>query len=554
MTHPARFSIVAAILFVFSAATAHPSDSIGASTRDLLAARGLIGGAIGDLRAPERVPKPAAGVPVTEIAAKLAKTGEEAARAELWQEVIDDRKLDFMVTRAPGGQVMAQYWVVRAGGGCEVYVAAVYSKDGRLVTGDFWRNEPESLHIPGSPQFPPDMFPGLGAPINAFFDSIGDLHQGATGKIDMQAGPYDFIELDTWVDGFEKIDSPLGTFDTVRIAMRPNLDTVLRNWPRIFRKMALPFTPKDYFYFNRNPPHQLIKFDGTIGYPAPQLRAQIVKTSVAPPDSAPHPNPESFEDALAQRGLLGGGFVDWRASRRMPEPPARTVVDEIAVTMASTHEPMSQSRIWHEPLGGYTLEVQETTVATGQSGLSYWVLPSSGTGCILAGVANWSRDGRLISSNLWRNDPATLRIPGAMEFPGDLYSNISLPIDSPFRAVQSEHGDEIGKINLQVSPYTYITLDAWRIGREQVQTGAGTMTADKVAVRPDVATILPSWPSALRATVKPFFPKMILDYDDSPPHDLIEFHGTLGWPAPKVDVRLTRRYISGQATESASVR
>ena len=67
--------------------------------------------------------------------------------------------------------------------------------------------------------------------------------------------------------------------------------------------------------------------------------------------------------------------------------------------------------------------------------------------------------------------------------------------------------------------------------------------ADKVAVRPDVATMLPSWPAALRAAVSPFFPKLLVDYDASPPHHLISFHGPMGWPAPAVDLQLVHRYV-----------
>lgn len=554
MKHSARISILAAVLCAFSAATAHGSGAIDSRLDDLLAARGLIGGAIGHLRAPERLPQPAAGVPVTAIAAKLAKSGEEAARAELWQEQIADRTVDFMVTTAPRGQTMAQYWVLRRGGGCDVYVSAVYSKDGRLVTEDFWRNDPQSLRVPGAPEFPPDLFPGFGAPISAFFDSLEALREGAAGKVEMQQGPYDFIVLDTWIEGFEKIDSPAGTFDTVKVVMRPDLDSILKTWPRMFRKMALPFTPKDYFYFNRKPPHQMVKFDGTIGYPAPTLAAHMIGTYIAGPQGAPPAQRGTLEDALAARGLFGGVMADWRAARRMPQPPAGTTVDEVAITLSSTHEPMTQYRIWHEPLGAYTLEVQESTMPSGQTALDYWVLPAAGTGCIVAGVENWSRDGRLVSSSLWRNDPATLKIPGAMEFPPDLYPNISIPIDSFFRALEAQGGGGIGKVNLQVSPYTYITLDTWREGIEQLKTEDGTLIAQKVAVRPDVATILPSWPSALRAAVGPFFPKLMLHYDDAAPHDLIEFHGTMGWPAPAVDLQLTRRYVSGQPTQSASVR
>jgi hypothetical protein len=169
-------------------------------------------------------------------------------------------------------------------------------------------------------------------------------------------------------------------------------------------------------------------------------------------------------------------------------------------------------------------------------------------------VVGWSRQGRLVGSNLWRDDPPTLQIPGAMDFPDDMYPTISIPIDSFFRALESHDADGVAKVNLQVSPYTFITLDTWKSGNEGVTTEAGTFAADKVAVRPDVATMLPSWPSALRAAVSPFFPKLTLDYDASPPHNLINFHGPMGWPAPTVDLQLIHRYVASAPNQSATAR
>ena len=545
--------VVTAVLICLVPSWAHSSDSV-ANFAEQLAARGLIGGAVGDFRMPESIAQPAEGVSVSEIVATLASNNEEAAHATIWQETIAGHLTEFTVTRAPGGQTMAQFWVMRAGGGCELYQSAVYSKDGRLVTSDFWRNDPQALKVPGAPEFPPDLFPNNALPIGAFFNSIGAATNGASGKVDVEAGPFDFIQLDTWTDGVEKIDTPAGNINAVKVVMRPNVDSVLKDWPQMFRKMALPFIPKDYFYFNSQPPHQMVKFEGTIGYPAPTLKVHLLKTWIAPAGKTSSPPNANLEDALAARGLLGGVMADSRAQQQEPTPASGSVVDEIAMTLASTHEPMTNYKIWHEPLGENVLEIQETRSSNGTVGINYWVLPAHGVGCLVAGVENWSRDGRLVSSDLWRNDPATLRIPGAMDFPDDLYPNISIPIDAFFRALQTHNGEGIAKVDLQVSAYTYISLDTWKTGSAQVTTEGGSLLADKIAVRADVATILPSWPSALRSAVTPFFPKLILDYDAAPPHDLIDFHGPLGWPAPTVDLQLTHRYVAGAPTQSAATR
>ena len=139
-----------------------------------------------------------------------------------------------------------------------------------------------------------------------------------------------------------------------------------------------------------------------------------------------------------------------------------------------------------------------------------------------------------------------------MDFPNDMYPAISIPLDSFFRALESQDGDGVAKVNLQVSPYTFITLDTWKSGSGSVATQAGDFTADRVAVRPDLATILPSLPSALRTAVSPFFPKLTLDHDASPPHHLINFHGPMGWPAPAVDLQLIHRYVVPTPGQSAT--
>src|SRR5215469_9141484 len=320
------------LIRVLLAPVAYCTD-IASHLEDELATRRLIGGAIGDVRASARLPEPAEGSSVTEISANLASGGGQAAHAIMWEEVIAGRKAEFMVSTAPAGQQLFQYWILRAGGGCDFYASSVYSKDGRLVTQDFWRNDPDALKVTGAPDFPPDLFPNYGAPISAFFDSLDGNGADAKGTLNMEAGPYDFIVLDTWTDGFERIDSASGSIDTVRVIMRADADSVLKSWPRVFRAMALPFIPKDYFYFSAKPPHQLVKFEGTIGYPAPRLEANLLKTWVAGPTKARSTVAgPSLEDALAGRGLIGGVMADPRARLNLPQPTAGSVVDEIGMT------------------------------------------------------------------------------------------------------------------------------------------------------------------------------------------------------------------------------
>jgi hypothetical protein len=129
-------SFLVVTLGVRSAPTAYCSEP-ASRFEDELASRGLIGSAIGDVRADARIPDPTEGTSVSEITANLASGGDQAAHAVMWEEVIADHQAEFMITTAPGGQQLFQYWILRTGGGCDLYESAVYSKERRAGDAGF---------------------------------------------------------------------------------------------------------------------------------------------------------------------------------------------------------------------------------------------------------------------------------------------------------------------------------------------------------------------------------------------------------------------------------
>ena len=112
-----------------------------------------------------------------------------------------------------------------------------------------------------------------------------------------------------------------------------------------------------------------------------------------------------FIGLIAARGLAEGAMPDPRASELMPSPLPGASVSESIVTLSNTGKRVSKVTIWDEPLGSGFLELQETTAAAGQTTAEYWVLTSDRRRCVLNGEAAYGKDGRLLSSNFWRNDP-----------------------------------------------------------------------------------------------------------------------------------------------------
>lgn len=76
--------------------------------------------------------------------------------------------------------------------------------------------------------------------------------------------------------------------------------------------------------------------------------------------------------------------------------------------------------VWSEPLGSGSLELQETTATAGQATIEYWVLTSDRRRCVLSGDATYGKDGHLLSSNFWRNDPQ-FQFAGSSQLPNDVF-------------------------------------------------------------------------------------------------------------------------------------
>ena len=247
---------------------------------ELIAARGLAGGAMPDPRSSDHVPSPLAGVSVSESIVTLSSTGERVSKATIWSEPLGPGFLELQETMTVAGQTTAEYWVFASERRrCVLSGDASYSNDGRLLASNFWRNDPQ-LRFAGSPSFPSDVFPNR-IPSSAVRLSLKVAAPGSTGKLNTILGRYGYMTFDLWAQDIEQTTVPAGTFRALRVNMRVNADSVMKYWPAFLRRLAQPFFPQNVLYYDTAPPYQLVKFVGSFGYLAPKVTVQMTRVYIA---------------------------------------------------------------------------------------------------------------------------------------------------------------------------------------------------------------------------------------------------------------------------------
>ena len=278
---------------------------------------------------------------------------------------------------------------------------------------------------------------------------------------------------------------------------------------------------------------------GRYGLAASDAQIALLRSTFADVDIS------KFMGLIAARGLADGAMPDPRASEHMPSPLPGASVSESIVTLSNTGERVGKAMIWNEPLGSGFLELQETTAAAGQTTAEYWVLTSDRRRCVLNGEAAYGKDGRLLSSNFWRNDPQ-LRFAGSPQFPNDVFPS-RIPPSAFLPALDAPEPGATGKLNMVLGRYGYMKFDLWAQDIEQTTVPAGTFRTLKVIMRVDADSVMKYWPAFLRRLAQPFFPKNVLYYDAASPHHLVKFVGSFGYLAPEVTVQMTRIYIASES-------
>ena len=297
--------------------------------------------------------------------------------------------------------------------------------------------------------------------------------------------------------------------------------------------------PRPHRYFAITLTLAAVIAPGRYGLAASDPQITLLRSTFADVDIS------KFMGLIAARGLADGAMPDPRASEHMPSPLPGSSVSESIVTLSNTGERVSKAMIWNEPLGSGFLELQETTAAAGQTTAEYWVLTSDRRRCVLNGEAAYGKDGRLLSSNFWRNDPQ-LRFAGSPQFPNDVFPSRTPP-SAFLLALDAPEPGATGKLNMVLGRYGYMTFDLWAQDIEQTTVPAGTFRTLKIIMRVDADSVMKYWPTFLRRLAQPFFPKNVLYYDTALPHHLVKFVGSFGYLAPEVTVQMTRVYIASES-------
>jgi hypothetical protein len=248
------------------------------------------------------------------------------------------------------------------------------------------------------------------------------------------------------------------------------------------------------------------------------------------------------DQLLLTRGLIGRSAPSGQSAPRVIKPPDGVEVQEARQIAKGTGEEVQRTLEWNEVFGSDLLHVQMTTYPTGQYGVAFWILPVRGPGCSLYGWTMYSQQGAALHGDFWRNDPG-LRIPGSAKFPSNLYPD-SIPTEMIFRSLDPPHDGAAGKVHFQMGPYGYVGLDVWIKDTEQVTTQAGTFSAFKVYMRPNIRTFFPAVPEFVLGMIQPFLPKSVAYYQSEAPYRFLKGEGTATVGGPETVTEVTRYYIA----------
>lgn len=309
----------------------------------------------------------------------------------------------------------------------------------------------------------------------------------------------------------------------------------------------------DYPEFREGPMGKLLRLIVLIGLLGGVLIPAGVKAQgLLPSQRATASSQTAFgqlEKALEARGLLGSGMV---AAPDKITPPYGVEVDETVQTSRTTGEVISRTRGWAERMGADRLQIEVTSFPSGQSQVEFWLLPHKKNGCVMFGRTMYDHVGRPLKVEFWRDDN-DLKITGAEDFPPDLYPNAVPAVALP-RVLNSLQAGAKGVINQQITPYGYVDLRVRVAGTELVDVPAGKFSATEVDSQPNVATLMPSWPSFLLHIVSPFIPRTTYYFQSQPPYRLLrkEQRGTPFVGGPEATTELVSYYIAGSTADAST--
>jgi hypothetical protein len=255
-------------------------SNAGSAIDAWLVRRGLIGrGMIGQQSGAD-IMTPPLGTEVSETRQTENRTGEIVTQVKSWNEMVQDDTIHIEITTLSTTQFEVAFWLFpNHRKGCTMYQWTLYDR-GRALQSAFWRNDAAVLRLAGAPDLPHDLYPDS-VPWSAFLRVLTAPLDGAEGMLDQQITPYSFVGQEVVVEGSERIIVPAGSFMALKVTAQVDIATIMPNWPRFVLHVIKPVVPKNTLYFEANPPHRLLKQEGTTFVGGPEVTTELIRFYIA---------------------------------------------------------------------------------------------------------------------------------------------------------------------------------------------------------------------------------------------------------------------------------
>jgi|SRR5579862_1576114 len=162
---------------------------------------------------------------------------------------------------------------------CLSWRAAIHDRNGAEVASGSQEVVPAAYPFLTKP-LPPNTYPPL-APLGYVLTRLGLGRAQAHASFHFLLMENSLLQMDLKVEGRETVDVPAGTFDTFRVSMRVNPESVFPDLPGFLLPFVSFFIPTQTVWITAQEPQMLVKFTGQIGPPgSPELLIHL--TSIKP--------------------------------------------------------------------------------------------------------------------------------------------------------------------------------------------------------------------------------------------------------------------------------
>jgi hypothetical protein len=224
-----------------------------------------------------------------------------------WNEMVGDDTIHIEVTTLPSHQYEVAFWQFpNHRPGCAMFQWALYD-GGRALQSRFWRND-AAPRLAGASNLPVDLYPDA-VPWMAFLRVLDAPRENASGMLNQQITPYNYVGQEVSAKGTEQISVPAGNFSALKVTARVDVATMMPNWPRFVLHIINPVVPKNTLYFQAMPPYRLLKQEGPTFVGGPEVSTELIRFYTAGVERAAPATPAVQTPAAPAAAALGGSSI-----------------------------------------------------------------------------------------------------------------------------------------------------------------------------------------------------------------------------------------------------